>query len=334
MRTLIMVSVLLAATLAGAKTFWIKHGTTDWTKAESYLDEDQKSPVGEPPGEGDLVAIPSGQTTVYLDASDTASWTLVNKLSQIAPRGTSSKLVITVAEGEATLSVPVTIFDTLLPGMTSKYSSIATAEKYGTLVKRGDGGLKLASAGALISGSASACDYLTGVDIQAGTLLLPQAAAGKLSFYLGSLVVATNATFFTCRNADNNTSYAATYVRSFAGGGVITNDNPGALAANSKQYYFGATRAETNEVVVGFKDAALVTEFSVRDAVTFGTVDPAEPLTVKVRSAGEPKGPVCWDGATVRCPDGFPGVAPGQSAVLFRGDEIVGGGIICKGGGV
>ena len=51
-------------------------------------------------------------------------------------------------------------------------------------------------------------------------------------------------------------------------------------------------------------------------------------LMVKVRSAGEPKGPVFWQGDTVICPEGLTGVAPGQSAVFYRGDEIVGGGII------
>ena len=98
-------------------------------------------------------------------------------------------------------------------------------------------------------------------------------------------------------------------------------------------YYVIGLRAETNEVVVGFKEETVVRAFKISDIV--GTRPSGsdasgadEPLTVKVRSAGEPKGPVFWRGDTVLCPDGLTGVAPGQSAVFYRGDEIVGGGII------
>ena len=108
-------------------------------------------------------------------------------------------------------------------------------------------------------------------------------------------------------------------------------------------YYVVGLRAETNEVVVGFKEQTVVYEFKIADVVGAGhpgydaphADEPGrgrpgydEPLMVKVRSAGEPKGPVFWEGDTVRCPEGLTGVAPGQSAVFFRDDAIVGGGII------
>jgi len=90
-------------------------------------------------------------------------------------------------------------------------------------------------------------------------------------------------------------------------------------------YYVIALRAAVNEVVVGFKDRTVIRSFRLRDVVG----QPVEgDLAVKVRSAGEPKGPVSWQGDRVECPEGMSGVAPGQSAVFFRGDEIVGGGII------
>ena len=255
MRNLAFVLAVLAAVDCTAKTFWIKNGTTDWTQASSYLDEDNTSAVSEPPGEGDLVIIPSGNTTVYLDASDTASWTLVNKLSQIAPRGTSSKLVITVSEGEATISIPITLFSTTIPGVSSTYTS--TAWQYGTIVKLGNGTLNLTCVGQKKS-SNSCYDYDTSFDIQAGTIFLPQTCTDKQSCYFGRISIDAGATLFTCRHADENVSSGATYVKSLSGGGSVTNAyQAGITTSNSQQYYFGVNGYETNAVFSGRIDGAI-----------------------------------------------------------------------------
>ena len=79
-------------------------------------------------------------------------------------------------------------------------------------------------------------------------------------------------------------------------------------------YYVVRLDAERNEVIVGFKEASVAHELRLRDTV--GTIDMS--LPVKVRSAGEPH----------LLSDGISGVAPGQSAVFYDGDELVGGGII------
>lgn len=80
--------------------------------------------------------------------------------------------------------------------------------------------------------------------------------------------------------------------------------------------YVTEVRAAENEVVVAPKEAAVRYDFDLVDCV--GEIDKS--LPVKVRSAGEPR----------LLQDGIVGIAPGQSAVFYRGDEVVGGGIIAR----
>ena len=81
-------------------------------------------------------------------------------------------------------------------------------------------------------------------------------------------------------------------------------------------YYVVRIDADRNEVVVGFREASVVHDLKLRDVV--GRIDLS--LPVKVRSAGEPR----------LLADGISGVAPGQSAVFYDGDRLVGGGIIAS----
>ena len=79
-------------------------------------------------------------------------------------------------------------------------------------------------------------------------------------------------------------------------------------------YYVVRLDAERNRVIVGFKADAFRYDFELADTV--GTIDKS--LPVKVRSAGEPR----------LLKEGIVGVAPGQSAVFYDGDAVIGGGII------
>ena len=94
-----------------------------------------------------------------------------------------------------------------------------------------------------------------------------------------------------------------------------------------------------NRVVVGRREDAVSREFSV-DPATVNWVSSAPgdaPLKcrVKVRSAGEPAGPVVFEGGRVSAPGGVFGVTPGQSAVFYAldSDELLCGGVIRGGAG-
>lgn len=97
-------------------------------------------------------------------------------------------------------------------------------------------------------------------------------------------------------------------------------------------YYVTGLDAATNKVIVGFKADALKTEFEVSSPVWSRAGYDGE-FSLKVRSAGDPKGrvkvsPAAGGRLLVESEEGIFGVAPGQSAVFYSGDEVVGGGII------
>ena len=81
-----------------------------------------------------------------------------------------------------------------------------------------------------------------------------------------------------------------------------------------------------NEVVVGSADDTLQHELKLVDCAWI-TDEPSGEVKVKVRSASKLRNAVFETNKLV-FPDGIAAAAPGQSAVLYRGDEVLGGGII------
>ncbi len=84
--------------------------------------------------------------------------------------------------------------------------------------------------------------------------------------------------------------------------------------------------AELNRIVVGPRSALAVAAATLSEVNLIGAL-PAAPLTVKVRSAARPVA-AHFDGTQLSFAAPEYGVAPGQAAVLYAGERVVGGGWI------
>ena len=92
--------------------------------------------------------------------------------------------------------------------------------------------------------------------------------------------------------------------------------------------YVVELRPQCNQVVVGQADDTIRHVVRIADcAWTSGEPPAGDGLSVKIRSTGEPL-PCALDGDRIEIPAGVSGVASGQSAVLYKGEEVLGGGII------
>ncbi|WP_068073401.1 tRNA 2-thiouridine(34) synthase MnmA [Novosphingobium lentum] len=106
------------------------------------------------------------------------------------------------------------------------------------------------------------------------------------------------------------------------------------IGGQPEPLYVTALDAPGRRVLVGPKALLAVTAARIVETNRIGAFDPAVPLTAKVRSLAKPV-PVTLDGAigdgaavTIRFATPEFGVAPGQAAVLYAGDRVIGGGWI------
>ena len=98
--------------------------------------------------------------------------------------------------------------------------------------------------------------------------------------------------------------------------------------AAKRPLYVLAVNACRNEVVVGGQADTVRHELKLADC-SWIAEEPDGEVRAKVRSASTPV-PAVYHGGSLVFPDGVFAAAKGQSAVLYRGDEVLGGGIIME----
>ena len=98
------------------------------------------------------------------------------------------------------------------------------------------------------------------------------------------------------------------------------------IGGQAEPLYVLRLEPESGRVVVGPK-AALAVRAAHLEGVNWLGEDQSEGLSVKVRSLARPA-PASLDGRTVHFATSEYGVAPGQAAVIYDGDRVLGGGWI------
>ena len=106
------------------------------------------------------------------------------------------------------------------------------------------------------------------------------------------------------------------------------------IGGQAEPLYVVGIDAATSRVLVGPRVLLAVSAARLADTNRIGPLTPGEPLTAKVRSLAKPV-PITLEGnigdgteTLIRFATPEYGVAPGQAAVLYAGDRVVGGGWI------
>lgn len=101
------------------------------------------------------------------------------------------------------------------------------------------------------------------------------------------------------------------------------------IGGQPEPLYVVKLEPESRRVVVGPKSALAVRAARLEEINWLGEGSGAEGVTAKVRSMAKPA-PVRFDGESIHFETPEYGVAPGQAAVLYQGDRVLGGGWIAE----
>ena len=206
--TTIVACVMSLAAMAATRT--LKDGVSDWTKEDSY-DE------GVVPTANDVVALPADRA-VTLDASDSASWALVESLERIVPEGDTSVLTVNVSSGDATLTTPFSSSQEVEANGAPVYSGT------GCIVKTGSGNLNLgSSAGRYRAAGGNYFDYYAALTIRSGTVTLPQEVDRAGNLYYGPTAISNGATLVAMKLSDSAPAvYPVAWLWKLVGEGTVT----------------------------------------------------------------------------------------------------------------
>ena len=215
MKKLCMMMLALCAAVSaayGGTTYYLKAGATDFSVASSYTkDEAGTQTATTAPGASDEVYVPAG---TYAIAGDSASFTTLSGVSRVRPND-GAILEFTI-DDTRTFNAPINYNGGY------NWGDETNLRCYGKLVKKGNGTLILAASGKTKSASNYYQDYMTQIELCEGTLKLPQYA--EKNMYFGDIVMSNGTTLVSCGNMDSPNSGVATYMRSFNGDGIVTNE--------------------------------------------------------------------------------------------------------------
>ena len=208
-----LAAVMLLASAAYGATYYMKGNATDFGVADGYtMDANGDTPATTTPGATDEVIVPSGTFAITIPSG---SFTTLSGVARVRP---SDGAVLEFTAGEnvtGTFEAPVN-----WDGQAAVY--YGAIHHYGKIVKKGAGTLILASSGRTKGTTGLNQDYTTGIDLQEGTLKLPQHATGAM--YFGDLTMSNGTKLVTCGNITNMNLATFTYLRSLNGDGIITNE--------------------------------------------------------------------------------------------------------------
>lgn len=208
MKTSLMVAAILLSLAGSGKPLTWKQGSTDWSKAESFVEN-------EAPASGDTVVIPDNVTAVVLDANS-ESWQSFASLGVVCFRGKNSKLEITVGssdgvphEREVSCSVRYLKSDGSFD--TKNYKT------YGEVIKKGPGLVWFTTPDEYVLG--------TCLTIEEGVVKLPREYETHVHCRMGITTVRERGTLIAAfPTGDRYSNYAGkTYVHQLWGSGVVTN---------------------------------------------------------------------------------------------------------------
>lgn len=252
--------------------YYVKDGTTDWTKPSSYINNLNNSV----PGKEDIVVV-SNKFTVTVSSDDPESWKIVSSLRAIRPVYQESKIIFDVAEGmELTNNAAIYNPEGSINGF------------WGKVVKRGEGTLVLGSSNRHVSVNA-VYDYKAGsFIIEKGMLKFPQNTP-KRELQYGNIHIEKDAvlvlTVFDTTQGGSSMLYAIN--GSLTGEGTIINGNPGKrqLRVYKKSVFSGTITGPTELFISGEVDL-LGVENSITEIPMVWTYPDSAPGVIGVKKFG------------------------------------------------